>query len=425
MGVLMVGTGEYTTGYMPNVRADSKSDKKMGVVGLVLFDMRRRGHVVGRLAMVGTSGTKNAAIRAHMKEQLADRYCGMDTTVDIYPPDGSPRNPEAYKDAIKSMNPGDTAIIFTPDDTHFTIAMAAIEHGMHVLLAKPAVKTRDEHRRLVEAAARAGVLVAIEFHKRFDPIYADARHRIREALGPMAWFNSYMSQPQYQLHAFRDWAGTQSDISYYLNSHHIDFHCWAMQGRARPLSVVAMAGAGIAETPEIGCAPGTEDTISLLVQWETLTAPRHRAIANYTASWVAAAGEVHSQQRFHYMGAGGEVHVDQAHRGFTMTDAALGFRHVNPLYLRTTPNEHGEYVGQHTYGHMSIEKFVEAAHSVNASHDGPHGSMRAEHVAARCAAIQRYDGTLATVAATEVVTAILEAGRRSLDNGSCVVMLDQ
>ena len=31
---------------------------------------------------------------------------------------------------------GDGVIIFTPDDTHFDIAMAAIERGMHVLITK-------------------------------------------------------------------------------------------------------------------------------------------------------------------------------------------------------------------------------------------------------------------------------------------------
>ena len=40
----------------------SGSDKKVGVVGLTLFDLRRRGKV-GKLGMVGTSGTKFPAIR--------------------------------------------------------------------------------------------------------------------------------------------------------------------------------------------------------------------------------------------------------------------------------------------------------------------------------------------------------------------------
>lgn len=48
---------------------------------------------------------------------------------------------------------GDVVTIFTPDDTHFDIAMACIEAGLHVLIAKPAVKTLAQHRAL-NAAGR-------------------------------------------------------------------------------------------------------------------------------------------------------------------------------------------------------------------------------------------------------------------------------
>lgn len=46
----------------------SGSDKKVGVVGLTLFDLRRRGKV-GKLSMVGTSGGKFPAIRTLAREQ--------------------------------------------------------------------------------------------------------------------------------------------------------------------------------------------------------------------------------------------------------------------------------------------------------------------------------------------------------------------
>lgn len=46
----------------------SGSDKKVGVVGLTLFDLRRRGKV-GKLSMAGTSGKKFAAIRKMAREQ--------------------------------------------------------------------------------------------------------------------------------------------------------------------------------------------------------------------------------------------------------------------------------------------------------------------------------------------------------------------
>ncbi len=50
--VLMVGTGEYTTGYVGGTAADS--DKGAGVVALTMFDMRRRGKV-DRVAMCGVN----------------------------------------------------------------------------------------------------------------------------------------------------------------------------------------------------------------------------------------------------------------------------------------------------------------------------------------------------------------------------------
>ena len=50
--VLMVGTGEYTTGYVGGKAADS--DKGAGVVALTMFDLRRRGKV-DRLGMCGVN----------------------------------------------------------------------------------------------------------------------------------------------------------------------------------------------------------------------------------------------------------------------------------------------------------------------------------------------------------------------------------
>ena len=104
---------------------------------------------------------------------------------------------------------------------------------MHVLITKPPVKTLREHNELAGLARQAGRLCAIEVHKRLDPIYADARDRIA-ALGGFSFFSAYMSQPKHQLDTFRAWAGKSSDISYYLNSHHVDFHEWCVAGPPQP-----------------------------------------------------------------------------------------------------------------------------------------------------------------------------------------------
>lgn len=406
VNVLMIGTGEYTTGYVNG--AASNSDKSAGVVALTMLDLKAKG-ITGRLGLCGVNGTKFPGIRAHMHNAIG-KYKGLDALIDsceTWPKDHE-IDPKAYLRAISSFSAGDCAIIFTPDDTHFDIAMACIRQGMHVLVTKPAVKTLAEHQRLHEEAKKYNVLVSIEVHKRWDPIYADARDRIR-GLGKFSFLHSYMSQPKHQLETFRAWAGKSSDISYYLNSHHIDFHEWCVGDTARPLKVTATASTGIAQNLfDIKC----EDTITLTVEWENLAGEDEmqgdqmqtsRGTAVYTASWIAPKSDVHSQQRFFYMGHKGEVNVDQGHRGYSMSDDGDGFRSVNPLFMKYTPTD-GKFSGQNGYGYRSFSVFVEAAKAVN------NGDEK----------VSAYDHSLASIATTYRTTAILEAGRRSLDENRAI-----
>ena len=398
--VCMFGTGEYTTGFVGGGAADS--DKGTGVVALVMLDLQRRGKV-GRIGMCGVNGKKLPAIRAHMQRVLGDVYEGIEPSkVETWPADDEV-DAEAYKKAAAAFEPGDVAIIFTPDDTHFTIAAACLARGMHVMITKPPVKTLKEHNELTALAATAGRLCAIEVHKRFDPIYVDARDRI-SSLGGFSFFTAYMSQPKHQLDTFKAWAGKSSDISYYLNSHHVDFHEWCMAGTARPERVTALCSTGVA-TARLANGVETEDTITLAVQW------RNKADggagfgggtlghATYTSSWIAPKADVHSQQRWFYMGAKGEVSVDQAHRGYTVATDAAGYGSVNPLFWKPTRSAAtGEFVGQRCYGYISFEAFVDASAACNG------GKTPAD-----------FDGAMPTLATTAGATAILEAGRRSLD----------
>ena len=195
----------------------------------------------------------------------------------------------------------------------------------------------------------------MEVHKRWDPLYTDARDRIRD-LGDFSFFQSYMSQPKSQLHTFRAWAGKSSDISYYLNAHHIDFNVWAVGHRARPTIVRASAATGVAHAMGIP----TEDTITLTVDWQNIESG-NKATAIYTSSWIAPKADVHSQQRFFYMAHGGEISIDQAHRGYSLALDEAGFSSPNPLFMKFTPDADGYFSGQNGYGYRSIEVFLRAA----------------------------------------------------------------
>lgn len=396
LNVLMCGTGEYTTGWTGS--GASTSDKKIGVVGLTCFDLRRLGKI-GELAMVGVNGKKFPEIRTHLQDKIGNAYKDLDVSFKSYPDDNSV-DAEAYKKAIDDRKPGDAVIIFTPDSTHYPIALYAIEKGLHVLVTKPATQLLQHHQHLTDAARAKGVVCFVEHHKRFDPVYSDARARA-QTLGEFNFFSAWMSQPKLQLETFKAWAGKDSDISYYLSSHHIDIHCWIMQGRGVPTRVVASAAKGIATGEPYNCVPQTEDTITLLVDWESTSSPKHRGTAVYTASWTAPlkAG-IHTAQHWYYMGAKGEIAVDQAHRGYDVVYDDTGKASFNPFYMKYSPSETGHFDGQRGYGYVSIEKFIDAARDVNA------GKIQA-------AEFDKHG--LPTIANTVLTTAILNAGRISLD----------
>ncbi|GIL53428.1 hypothetical protein Vafri_9013, partial [Volvox africanus] len=344
--------------YVPTAHG-AASDKPAGVVALTCFELRRQG-LVDRIVLCDMYGRRMPEVRATVQRKIADVYDGLDTCLECFPEDDVDQEATAYLRALDTMSPGDAVIIFVPDDLHASVAVAAAERRLHVLLAKPAVKTLDEHRQVLDAVAATGVLACVEFHKRWDIMYSDARNRARQ-LGPFSHFSALMTQPKQQLDTFRLWAGLRSDISYYLNSHHIDLHSWMVGRSSRPERVVAMAATGVAEQ-KLGRP--CEDTISLMVQWRN-GADGSYGTALYTASWVAAKGDCHTQQGFFYMGQKGEMRVDQAHRGYSGASDTEGYASYNPLYMRYTPDANGRFAGQSGYGFMSIAAFLKAAGDLN------------------------------------------------------------
>jgi len=390
--VLVVGTGEYVTGL-----ADTSvvaSDKSFGVIALSLFDMRERG-LIRHISLVGRNGKRFPAIRKHFETNLKSTYPSMDVNFTSYPADDC-IDEDAYKEALEALPKGSAVLVFTPDDTHFTIAKLGLEAGMHVLVAKPLVKTVAEHQELMELSKAKSGLLMLEVHKRFDPIYADAVDEIR-TFGDFSYFNAYMSQPKSQLETFKAWAGISSDISYYLNSHHVDLLSWALTDIAKPLSVYATASRGVADAL---LEREVEDTITLTIQWENIHS-KNLATSIHTASWIAPKADVHSQQRFFYMGHHGEINIDQAHRGYTISSDSKGFKSANPLFMKYTPRD-GKFAGQNAYGYQSISHFIESSDALAAGKTN----------------LEKLNKTLPTIANTLQTTAILEAGFKSLKSGN-------
>jgi len=242
----------------------------------------------------------------------------------------------------------------------------------------------------------------------------DASDRISSgSLGSLTYYYAYMSQPKSQLSTFSSWINDKStDISYYLNSHHIDFLCNALTANklhAKPISVFASASRGLANTflAEQHPAPtayDVDDSITLTVSF--LDQQGHIGTAVFTSCWTAPLRpDAHTQQTQHFVGHHGEIHIDQAHRGYKSTTDAAGVASHNPLFFKYTPDRDGKFAGSGCYGYASFEHFIRAAGRVNGG----------ESLSAARRTIVSVDS-----AASLFGTAILEAGKMSLQTGRVV-----
>jgi predicted dehydrogenase len=66
----------------------------------------------------------------------------------------------------------------TPNYLHYRVNAAAIARGKHIVSDKPLAMTADEARRLVEQARKAGVVHAVTFNYRGNPLVQQARRLV-------------------------------------------------------------------------------------------------------------------------------------------------------------------------------------------------------------------------------------------------------
>ncbi len=72
----------------------------------------------------------------------------------------------------------DAAVIAVPTRFHCQAGLAALEHGLHVLIEKPIATNLDEGRQLLAAAQRAKRLLSVGHIERFNPAIRELARRL-------------------------------------------------------------------------------------------------------------------------------------------------------------------------------------------------------------------------------------------------------
>src|SRR6478672_460706 len=96
----------------------------------------------------------------------------------------------------------------TPNYLHYEVNAAAIAKGKHVVSDKPLAMTASEAKKLLELATKAGIVHAVTFNYRGNPLVQQARHAI--ARGDIGKPNFLVG------HYLQDWLLKDTDYSWRL-----------------------------------------------------------------------------------------------------------------------------------------------------------------------------------------------------------------
>src|SRR5215208_5208296 len=97
----------------------------------------------------------------------------------------------------------------TPNHLHYAVTSAALAKGKHVVSDKPLAMTAAQSRQLVDEAGRAGVVTAVTFNYRGNPLVQQARTAIaRGDIGTPHFVHG---------HYLQDWLLKETDYSWRLD----------------------------------------------------------------------------------------------------------------------------------------------------------------------------------------------------------------
>jgi predicted dehydrogenase len=290
----------------------------------------------------------------------------------------------------------DAVTIATPDHLHREMTLDALEAGCHVLVEKPMDLSTVGAREMVEQADRTGLLLQVDFHKRYDPFNIDARGKVQDGqLGDLYYAYAYMEDKiVVPTEWLASWAANSSPF-WFIGVHKYDLLRWLTRQEAVSVSARGyrgkLAGMGI----------DTYDAVSATIEMNGgLT-------CQIDVNWVLPTGfEAVVNQGFRLVGSEGIIETDAQDRGL---------RHTLAPGSTATPNPTAILIQETPYGWKDVQGyFVEPIKDFlrNVQFLSAGGSLAA------------LDGTYPSGNDGLRVTQLAEAAHRSIEQGQAVAVDD-
>jgi predicted dehydrogenase len=133
--------------------------------------------------------------------------------------------PDLYKEVIARMPARNIVVVAVPDQLHYGVIMTALQHNQHICCVKPLVLKVSQALEIEREAYARGLVVGVEYHKRFDDRSLLARRKYREgAFGEFRLGTASLLEKWYYRHSnFQNWCTKEnSDAFTYIGCHYVD-----------------------------------------------------------------------------------------------------------------------------------------------------------------------------------------------------------
>jgi predicted dehydrogenase len=241
----------------------------------------------------------------------------------------------------------DAVSIATPDHLHRDVTVYCARAGKHVLVEKPLDVTVAGCQAMIDAARETGVLLQVDFHKRYDPEHEQLQLAVRNGdLGDILYGTAHMEDRiEVPLDWFPRWAGNSSPV-WFLGVHFFDLVRWVLGCDARRVFATGQRG----YLKSLGV--DTFDSLQTHVEF------MNGASVCFDTSWVLPRNfEAVVNQGLRLVGTRGLWEIDTQNRGSQSCSAEQGMRTWNSSFLRERKDQQGRPIFR-GYGADSIEDFA-------------------------------------------------------------------
>jgi myo-inositol 2-dehydrogenase / D-chiro-inositol 1-dehydrogenase len=177
---------------------------------------------------IGVIGCGQIATIAHIPHLSRDPQAKIVALADADPAElaharvpGASRFTE-WRDLIASGEV-DAVVIALPTHMHAEAALAAFAAGLHVYLEKPIASSIDDAVAIAEAWRQSGMIGAIGYNYRFNPLYSKLAHLVQSgSIGRPVDAATVFNTPSSALNTWRGSRSTGGGAVLDLATHHID-----------------------------------------------------------------------------------------------------------------------------------------------------------------------------------------------------------